>query len=432
MSQKYVDEGLYDLRNKITLDHTLFEGDSNHRTEVMNKFFLDHINPDLGYPKLNKAGIDKKEKLIEELEEKLYSGDYLNFVKFAYRDVINELRNLLEMARCTLRGDDKFFTELGKIVYGEPVEESVRLVRATVGRFCSKVNDGSPMLLRAAAHKLAPLWQEADLIDFKEYLEKCGIPPEVDVSNEKLLTSEQVVQAFETALTENNYPYSVIVSDDARNISVKHKRKVVVIPNDDWIQIRRRPLTKTTLNGLIQHEVGVHIYRKMNGLESPLYLLSVGLAGYLTFEEGLATGAEYKVNGLDLPELQKHLAICLALGLLDGKSKDFSDTFSFMEAFCLLQTGVVTEESMQKAKDLAWCTSVRIFRGTTCKTPGGIYMKDVVYELGFLKVNHLYQNDPDLLKIALVGKCDPTLLNHRMVLEAMGLYHSYKSLHCQN
>ena len=120
------------------------------------------------------------------------------------------------------------------------------------------------------------------------------------------------------------------------------------------------------LNALIQHEVGTHVLTYQNGKAQKFRLLSTGLAGYDSLQEGLAVLSEYLVGGLSRPRLRLLAGRVVAVRcLLDGAS--FIDTF---------------RELNQKHKFSgrnSFTITMRVFRS------GGL-TKDAVYLLGLQQI----------------------------------------------
>jgi uncharacterized protein (TIGR02421 family) len=117
---------------------------------------------------------------------------------------------------------------------------------------------------------------------------------------------------------------------------------------------------------LLAHEIDTHILTYHNGRAQPLKQLYSGLAGYDSFQEGLAVLAEYLVGGLSRPRLRLLAARVLAVRhLQDGAS--FSETFQLLSG---------THGFDQRA---AFMMTMRVYRG------GGL-TKDAVYLRGLRQV----------------------------------------------
>lgn len=120
------------------------------------------------------------------------------------------------------------------------------------------------------------------------------------------------------------------------------------------------------LEALLQHEVGTHVLTYQNGRAQKLRLLSTGLAGYDSLQEGLAVLAEYLVGGLSRSRLRLLAARVIAVRcLLDGAT--FIETFRKLH-----QEHGVSSRS-------AFTVTVRVFRS------GGL-TKDAVYLRGLVQI----------------------------------------------
>jgi uncharacterized protein (TIGR02421 family) len=120
------------------------------------------------------------------------------------------------------------------------------------------------------------------------------------------------------------------------------------------------------VEALIQHEVGTHVLTYHNGRRQKLRILSNGLTGYDTLQEGLAVLSEYLVGGLSRPRLRLLAARVVAVRfLVDGAS--------FVETFRELK------ETYGFAYRTAFTVTVRTYRS------GGL-TKDAVYLLGLKQI----------------------------------------------
>jgi uncharacterized protein (TIGR02421 family) len=120
------------------------------------------------------------------------------------------------------------------------------------------------------------------------------------------------------------------------------------------------------VEALVQHEVGTHVLTYHNGKVQKLRLLSNGLAGYDSLQEGLAVLSEYLVGGLSRPRLRLLAArVVAAHCLLDGAT--FVDTFRRLQA------------THGFAGRIAFTVTARTFRS------GGL-TKDVVYLRGLRQI----------------------------------------------
>ncbi len=120
------------------------------------------------------------------------------------------------------------------------------------------------------------------------------------------------------------------------------------------------------VEALIQHEVGTHVLTYHNGKAQKLRLLSTGLAGYDSLQEGLAVLSEYLVGGLSRPRLRLLAGrVVAAKCLLDGAT--FVDTFRELQ------------NTYGFANRVAFTVTARTFRS------GGL-TKDAVYLRGLRQI----------------------------------------------
>ncbi len=120
------------------------------------------------------------------------------------------------------------------------------------------------------------------------------------------------------------------------------------------------------VEALVQHEIGTHSVTYHNGRAQKLRILSTGLTGYDTLQEGLAVLAEYLVGGLSRPRLRLLAGRVVAVRLLiDGAS--FIDTFRELQ------------KTHGFASRTAFTVTVRTYRS------GGL-TKDAVYLLGLIQI----------------------------------------------
>lgn len=175
---------------------------------------------------------------------------------------------------------------------------------------------------------------------------------------------------------------SMNIAKNMVKIGVK-RREVLVDPN---IERSKFKLKKT-----IVHEVGTHVLRSVNGLNSGFEALSkANLPGYLDVEEGLATYNESYMDLLTLGWLKRKAA--LVWGIYIGEKLSFRQLYNSM-------LGVLPKGS-------AFSATYRVKRGLGDTSYPGIYCKDVVYFRGFRKVRRRLERDKSLYEKLYTGKID--------------------------
>lgn len=208
--------------------------------------------------------------------------------------------------------------------------------------------------------------------------------------------------------------------------------RTVVVPNSSVLAVsahqkqvevgeNRKSIKGAELRGKVLHEVGVHTGRSINAEKAGWLSAAYGQNGYLDFEEAFATSLEDAYKG----EFTNHgvnyyMVAGLAYGLDGHAPRDLRETFYVMwrmKALDRVKDGQITQEDITKAKANAFTSVMRLFRGTTGKDRGVVYLKDMAYfngqELawGVLK-NVKSQHDFNYL---FAGKLDNSKPDHQRI-----------------
>jgi hypothetical protein len=202
-----------------------------------------------------------------------------------------------------------------------------------------------------------------------------------------------------------------VLLEEAQAIYVSASRQVIAIPVD------RRPVDSEALKDLVAHELGAHLLRAVAGGESDFDLLRTGMPGYLDAEEGLGVVFEQARQG---EFVDRGVPAYLAIAAAQLEGKDFRQCFEMLWRYYALdamQPGTleVTEKQVEKARNMAYNRTMRVFRGTDT-VPWG---KDISYYNGNMKIwQHLEEirGDDTYMQFLLLGKADPTNPAHRYAL----------------
>jgi hypothetical protein len=381
-------------------------------------FLKDKIeNPTLNYPKLDKINFGSQLKKLSSLKKTISKHEPNRLVKDVYIQKINEKIIELKMLEATRNNDDNLFLKYSKLLYGIPKKE---IFLYTISQIHEMVKDKqesthSPFDLLMKKYQFETNKKRINLIRKAALIAER--PPILVVDNKKgTFEADKIRKAFKKALKEMGiHGFNVVIDakGEYKDISVDQKNNII-IP-------RNRKASKRKLVSLINHEIGVHVQRKKNGEDSGLKLLSLGLDHYLKGEEGLAAYVGQRLAGFnDYSGLNGYFAVSLALGL-DGEKRNFRDVFEILKDYYLLIISKKSDGREKRAKDLAWARSVRIFRGTTCKTPGACFTKDIVYREGNIGVWNVIRSNPKEEKRFFVGKYDPANRRHTLILDQLGI-----------
>jgi hypothetical protein len=77
--------------------------------------------------------------------------------------------------------------------------------------------------------------------------------------------------------------------------------------------------------------------------------------------------------------------------------------------------------AQEKAQEEAWKRCVRTFRGTDCKTPGVVFLKDIAYRDGNIAIWNLLTGDASEMNNFNSGKSNPVNTRHRWILRELGI-----------
>lgn len=409
-----------------------FNGDKNYRNEQKRQFLTNEItNPQLDYPDIDIDKINQVENILLSIKTDLILNEQNEVVKQAYRWKINEKIAEIRMMKSVANGDMKRFKRYSEFVYGEPSTEIFDYTINSISTEAEIYVDSDNSEISEAANNLLAILPEVDSkalinlpnklsVDFarEQTLNELGdlidIPDELTVIN-----AEQIHDAFKSALTKvGGEDWRINIDYNRTAVGVNQENESVNIPSD-------RTVSRKKLCGLILHEIGTHVARRINGKNSRLRLLEIGLDRYESGEEGVATMREQALSGEvdDFKGLDGHLAISLSLGL-DGQARDFRQVYDILERYYLFKNLISKKDylkSFEKAQNTAWNRCVRTFRGTDCITPGVCFTKDIVYREGNIGVWDIIDNNPEEMIKFNIGKYDPTSSRHLWVLTQLGI-----------
>lgn len=420
-------------------DYEKLTGSKEVREKTKSDFLRGELeNPSLDYPELESFDLDQREAELLSLKEDVLELEQNEAVKKIYRTKINESLATLRMLRATKNGDDRKFSRYADFIYGKPEAGDVGYVVEHVKELIANNEESEDKEKQAAAQRLSEIFSDIS-IETGEGADKSILPDGQDIPG-KLESADEAVRAFEEALQEigatdwkvevddpafeaRDFGEFLIVSDTSKgltNFSVSQEHKVVRIPAEQ--KLLARNISKKKLKGLLEHEIKTHVARRSNGERSKLQLLGLGLDRYLKAEEGVATYAEQQVTGAsEFAGIPRFLSIALAKGI-EGQPLDFRRTHKVMTDYRLLSSPK-KDVTLEQAAATAYNDCIRIFRGTTCGTPGAVYPKDMSY-FGNRAIWTLVSENSDAVETFTVGKYDPNNSEHVALLTQLGILDS--------
>lgn len=414
--------------------YTYLSGDQGKRNEQKKNFLSGEIgNPTLDYPQLDMEQLHIREQALVDLKRKILEQEEHPIVKQVYRWRLNEKIAELRMLQAAASSDAKKFDRYSQFVYGKP---STEIFQYTVNNLQDNIeaalSSDNEELQKAAGELRAiiPSKQDQDIqgmnLPDEELVSSVQEKTQNDLSDLIQLSSEgdtlndqDIAAEFQRALkTLKADGWTVIVDPNKTNISADQETKTVRVPQG-------RTQNREKLQQLIGHEIGTHVARRVNGERSRLRLLGLGLDRYEKAEEGVATFREQALEGKvdDFEGFDGHFAISMAKGL-DGKKRDFRETFEIMKAyfvFIQMQKGMDRAAAELDAQTTAWNRCVRTFRGTDCQTPGLVYPKDLIYREGNIGIWDVVSKNISVMETFSLGKFDPANDRHLWVLNQLNI-----------
>lgn len=394
--------------------------------------------PDLQYPKLEKMNFQLARENLSNLLEKLENEEHEEVVCLAYSAKIKEKLAEISMLEAARDGNDMLFSELSEKVYGDIDKDVADYTYSTLYKQIVRAEESSNPLVRGIAMRLMnkifsnykPYHKEKLDISDKDGEAK-WVPGQNDKyhfgdKGKKGIEAEQGIELgpkeifvlFSRALKEYELDdsWKVEMSETAINMSVSQKEKVIKIPeNVDYKK------SLEDIRGHIAHEIGVHVKRRVMGENSKLKLLGLGLDKYKD-DEGVATFFEQQEKeASDFAGHNPYIDVCLAKGFDSENPRNFREVFEIIRDIYMLKEpeNETDQFDMDRVNSLAFNRCVRIFRGTSGKTPGACFTKDILYREN-IHIWELYEKDSPEMKRLLVGKYDPTNETHKKILDLLG------------
>jgi hypothetical protein len=387
--------------------------------------------PDLRYGEAELVHANERIEDLNDFESVILTFDD-DVLRRAYLPKITEVRTKLHMLDAAAEGDDARVRQESVALYGEPQKEYFNYALRELGARISVVEQsyGDDVRVEKALQTLKPLvqpvmehypWDDIALPGIKEYKDGTNLAaPEIQVA---------FTEAFASHGIEG---WQAVIDAPGERISFNTnlELRTVFIPSDEDLRLRKYPLTQERIEAIIAHEVGTHVVRRENGIQSPLRLLSVGLDHYLRAEEGIAVYMEQLVGGSrHFNGGAGYLSVGWAFGV-DGTPRTFRGLFDVLVAYMFvagLEHALIYKEPINiealeaRVVRNAWARCVRTYRGTSGRTPGCCFTKDIVYLEGNVAIWRLVTEKPEWKDKLTLGKYDPTNPEHVAILRELGM-----------
>ena len=374
--------------------------DKSNYQEEKDKFLEGKVDqPTFSYD-LNKSEISRKKDLLNDLRRKIEVEEENAVVKDVYIQTIDEKLKILELLGATIDKNDVLFTRISESIYGKPDENLYKKALGILKGIVEKHN------IRCSDSFLKIISDASTAIPFDFY----------PTSKSGVVSADELKCIFTKKIEELGFGFEVEITRNVASVTVKYspKKKILIPEEKTWNQ--------NIAEGLVAHEIDVHLQRFENGGQSPLSLLATGLFGYLKGEEGLAMYMELEKNKSKLPGIYNYLVPSLMYGLHSTGPLDFRQVFDFVYEYNFIISRLTGEElTGNKLKSRAWEGVWRSVRGTTGQSAGTCLTRDIIYFRGFSEIKTLVEDGNFNPQRLFVGKYDPANQVHLDILERLGV-----------
>jgi hypothetical protein len=365
---------------------------------LYNKFLSDRQNPEFEYQ------LPKEERLLEcqsalcDLRDEIIHNQTNKSIESQYLLKITQYLQTIDILLASVLKDWSAFEQANIARYGLLDEKEAGALIAVR----QKKHDIFRDVLVPASAKSSyrrPLPEE-----FEELASFFDINAFPEADYDSTYSSNEVCLLWNDELKMKYPRWHVERSLEAAYIRTDNRKRTIFIP--ETILLRGRKL-----KSLFAHEVGVHVRRREEGKLARLQLLSIGMAGSESAEEGLATMAEQVVGGrVRLGGTDRYIALAIATGAVDGVKRDFTETFTLLEEYfrCRYTVQYETKRAMELSQIVAWKLCVKIFRGGNPSIKGNCLRKEKIYHEGGLAMWRVFREQPEVFVLWSRGKFDLT------------------------
>ncbi len=323
-----IDKSLRDLVVKFELLSNVNPVNINQekRKFFKNKFT---VNPQFRYKDLHIQLFEFKRNLASIPAETIEDPD----IRYLYEDTIESCIEKIDMLAHL--GEEKFLYSSLKY-FGQPNEKDLKQAQFLMM---------SPDFIEDDDALIYDAQQAAE--QFLEAQEKVGFKYKVQL--------------------KNNMVARVAVSNAKQSVSINKKVR----------------FSKRDINGLLNHEVGIHLATTLNARAQDLRIFSIGFPNNTKTQEGLAVATEYFSDNINLSRLRMLALRVIAVNSM-VRGNDFKMTFSQLI------------EEFNYDHDDAFRLTTRVYRG-------GGFTKDYLYLNGLRTIiNHIEKGED--LRPLLCGK----------------------------
>jgi len=375
-------------------------GSSEFRIKQRELFLNGKIeNPVFDYPKLKRAEIKLWRKKLVNLKKEVIGQEENAVLRRACLKKIDSKITETGLLRDILEKNEQTFIKSNFKLYGKPSKK--------LFNFCLSYFQNKDSITYPSLNKYLDIFEKNTRNEIDDFAK--------DIQVEKIFNEEKIKRVFNKVIKYAGFNgWKAETNNNSRvGFILDHEKKILVVPQG-------KTLPEEKLRGLIAHEVGVHLLRRIQGekLGHPLFYL--GLPGYERGEEGLGTLKEMALErkGFNPDHIIVALGICFALGYDNNVKKDFRSVFEGMLKLTILSQDNLSEA---EAKNKVWNMCSRIFVVPNWKPEGLCLVRDYIYFDGVLRILDLVGKGKKRCLDLKIGKYDPANEKHIKIARELSL-----------
>jgi uncharacterized protein (TIGR02421 family) len=202
-------------------------------------------------------------------------------------------------------------------------------------------------------------------------------PNFIEQDDELIYDAQKAKEVFEQGKLNYNLDIKIEIKPEMVSRALASNTKKTVFINKNSM------FSKRDIDGLIEHEIGIHLLTYFNAKQQPLRIFQYGLPLNTKTQEGLAVVSEYLSNNINLNRLRElGLRVIAINSLIEGN--DFKTTFAILK------------EQYKLTEDKAYYLTSRVYRG-------GGFTKDYLYIRGLRMILKKLKTNTDITNL-FIGK----------------------------
>jgi len=376
-------------------------GSVQSRMEQKKLFLKGKIkNPIFDYPDLKKTKVFLWWKNLIRLKSSVINQEKNTVLKKTCLEKIDSKITETKLLQSILEKDDPGFLKNNLKLYGKPPRK--------LYDFClNYLNKGTGVYSAEELNRLLDIFQKSTQNKIDLFAK--------NISSKEIFNQNKIRIILDKAIKYAGVKqWKAKISKNSRvGFILDHQRKIIVVPQG-------KTLVNVKLKGILSHEIGIHLLRRIQGEKIGHPLFYLGLPNYERGEEGMGTLKEMTLErkGFNSDHIIIALGICFALGYKSDSKRDFRSVFeNILGLIIMFQTNLTKEEAINKA----WNMCSRIFVVPHWKPEGLCLVRDYIYIDGVLRILGLMKKGGGKYLDLKIGKYDPANKKHIDIVDKLSI-----------